>query len=496
MQFDNSYARELEGAFVPWQAAAAPRPRERFFNAELAAELGGGLLQWEQDKREAVFSGQLIPPGAQPIAQAYAGHQFGGFSPQLGDGRALLLGEVLDTQGRRRDIAFKGSGRTPFSRGGDGKAAVGPMLREVLIGEALHALGIPSTRALAVVATGDVVQRDRALPGAVLTRVADSHLRVGTFEFFAARGDTLRLKHLLDYAVARHAPSPAQWDGASGDAALALLMAVVQRQAALVAQWMGIGFIHGVMNTDNMSISGQSIDFGPCAFMEAHDPDTVYSSIDHHGRYAYGRQPGIAQWNLARLAEALLPVMTGDEEARFAAARDAVVSFDAAFDEAMVRVWRGKLGFSPAVADTDVRDCAQAWQQLLHQHRVDHTLGWRSLLDLAPDEAGSALPLLWQAGQAGQASVRAWRDRWHQLARSAGAAPDVQALCRHNPVLVPRNHQVEHALSAASDEGDDGPFRQLLAAVRRPFDEGPDTAAYARAAPPDVAARHRTFCGT
>ncbi len=255
MLFDNSYARELEGAFVPWQPAAAPRPRERFFNAELAAELGGGLLQWEQDKREAVFSGQLIPPGAQPIAQAYAGHQFGGFSPQLGDGRALLLGEVLDTQGRRRDIAFKGSGRTPFSRGGDGKAAVGPMLREVLIGEALHALGIPSTRALAVVATGDVVQRDRALPGAVLTRVADSHLRVGSFEFFAARGDTLRLKRLLDYAVARHAPSPAQWDGASGDAALALLMAVVQRQAALVAQWMGIGFIHGVMNTDDMSIS-------------------------------------------------------------------------------------------------------------------------------------------------------------------------------------------------------------------------------------------------
>ncbi len=227
--------------------------------------------------------------------------------------------------------------------------------------------------------------------------------------------------------------------------------------------------------------------------MEAHDPDTVYSSIDHHGRYAYGRQPGIAQWNLARLAEALLPVMTGDEEARFAAARDAVVSFDAAFDEAMVRVWRGKLGFSPAVADSDVRDCAQAWQQLLHQHRVDHTLGWRSLLDLAPDEAGSALP---QFSQAGQASVQAWRDRWHQLARSAGAAPDVQALRRHNPVLVPRNHQVEHALSAASDEGDDGPFRQLLAAVRRPFDEGPDTAAYARAAPPDVAARHRTFCGT
>lgn len=503
MQFDNSYARELEGAFVPWQPATAPRPRECFFNTELAVELGGGLLQWQKAQREAVFGGQQIPPGAQPIAQAYAGHQFGGFSPQLGDGRALLLGEVLDTQGRRRDIAFKGSGRTPFSRGGDGKAAVGPMLREVLIGEALHALGIPSTRALAVVATGDVVQRDRALPGAVLTRVADSHLRVGTFEFFAARGDIARLQRLLDYAVKRHAPSPEQWDGANGDAALALLTAVVQRQAALVAQWMGVGFIHGVMNTDNMSISGQSIDFGPCAFMEAHDPETVYSSIDHHGRYAYGKQPAIAQWNLARLAEALLPVMDGDEEARLAAARTAVESFDAAFEAAMARVWRGKLGLSPAVSDSDVRDCAQGWQQLLHQHGVDHTLGWRSLVALSVGQAQEQEPEQEHVhdrahlfGPAGEVSWRAWVTRWHQLASSAGGAPDAQALRQHNPVVVPRNHLVEDALSAASDAGDFVPFGQLLAALRRPFDEGPDNAAFARAAPPDVAARHRTFCGT
>ena len=493
MNFDNTYAQSLEGAFVPWKPAAAPRPRECFFNGELAAELDAGLGAWAFEDREAVFSGNRIPDGAEPIAQAYAGHQFGGFSPQLGDGRALLLGEVVDKNGRRRDIAFKGSGRTPYSRGGDGKAALGPMLREVLIGEALHALGIPSSRALAVVATGEWVHRDRPLPGAVLTRVADSHLRVGTFEFFAARGDEARLRRLLDYAAARHPPEASQLEAARGNTALALLMAVTQRQALLMAHWMGVGFIHGVMNTDNMSISGQSIDFGPCAFMEAHDPATVYSSIDHHGRYAYGRQPAIAQWNLARLAEALLPLMDGDEDERLDAARQAVEAFAGEFEAAMAQVWQTKLGLPRATPAAQVQDCARSLQALLQAHRIDHTLGWRSLHEWAQGVADVARQPAWASATP---QMQAWVAQWQGLASASGGTIDVAGLRRTNPFVIPRNHQVEAALSAASDEGDFEPFTALLDAVRRPFDDGLAQRPYAEPAPPDVAACHRTFCGT
>ena len=302
-RFDNSFARELEGFYTPWRPVAAPAPRLLFFNRALAAELGLDVASLDESALAATFAGNTLPDGAEPIAQAYAGHQFGGFSPRLGDGRALLLGEVIDRHGRRRDIAFKGSGRTPFARGGDGKAAVGPMLREVLLGEAMHALGIPTTRALAVVATGEPVYREQTLPGAVLTRVAASHIRVGTFEFYAARGDLERVRKLAEYTIARHDPELAT----SPQPILGLLRAVAERQAALIAQWMNVGFIHGVMNTDNMAISGETIDFGPCAFMEAYDPGAVFSSIDGHGRYAFGNQPDIAAWNLARLAETLLP---------------------------------------------------------------------------------------------------------------------------------------------------------------------------------------------
>ncbi|HEY0825649.1 MAG TPA: YdiU family protein, partial [Ramlibacter sp.] len=289
-RFDNSFARDLPGFYLPWKPAEVASPKLLFLNRPLAEELGLDPAALLGEAGAAIFAGNAVPEGAEPLAQAYAGHQFGGFSPQLGDGRALILGEVLDREGRRRDIAFKGSGRTPFSRGGDGKAAVGPMLREVLIGEAMHALGIPTTRALAVAATGEPVVREQILPGAVLTRVAASHLRVGTFQFFAARQEVDKLRQLAEYAIARHDPDLA----GAPDRYLALLRRVVQRQAALVAQWMNVGFIHGVMNTDNMTISGETIDYGPCAFMEAYDPRAVFSSIDHGGRYAYGNQPVMA----------------------------------------------------------------------------------------------------------------------------------------------------------------------------------------------------------
>jgi uncharacterized protein YdiU (UPF0061 family) len=309
-QFDNTYARDLEGFYVPWKGAEVPAPRMIRFNRPLAEELGLDADALDTDAGAAIFAGHQAPEGAEPLAMAYAGHQFGGFSPQLGDGRALLLGEVIDRQGRRRDIHLKGSGRTPFSRGGDGKAVLGPVLREYIIGEAMHALGVPTTRALAAVATGEEIMRqDGPAPGAVLARVASSHLRVGTFQFFAARGETERLRQLADYAIARHYPDLA----GQPDRYLGLLKAVRDRQAALIAQWMNFGFVHGVMNTDNMTISGETIDYGPCAFIDGYDPAMVFSSIDQHGRYAYGNQPKIAQWNLARLAETLLDLINPDD---------------------------------------------------------------------------------------------------------------------------------------------------------------------------------------
>src|SRR5882672_10484324 len=317
-RFDNSFARELQGFYVPQRPAVVRAPRLLFLNDSLAVELGLDLTALDAAASAAVFAGNTLPDDAEPLAQAYAGHQFGGFSPQLGDGRALLLGEVIDRHGRRRDIAFKGSGRTPFARGGDGKAAVGPMLREVLVSEAMHALGIPTTRALAVAATGEQVYRERVLPGAVLTRVAASHIRVGTFEFYASRGDVERVRKLAEYTIARHDPTLVS----TPQSFLTLLRNVAERQAALVAQWMNVGFIHGVMNTDNMTLSGETIDYGPCAFMEPNNPAAVFSSIDDQGRYAYGNQPPIAQWNLARLAEALLPLLDPEQERAVATASE------------------------------------------------------------------------------------------------------------------------------------------------------------------------------
>ncbi len=488
--FDNSYARELSGLCVPWQPQAAPAPRWLRFNAELAQTLGLDANRLGNDEGLAVFAGQVVPDGAQPIAQAYAGHQFGGFSPQLGDGRALLLGEVLDPQGRRHDIAFKGSGRTPFSRGGDGKAAVGPVLREYLISEAMHAMGIPTTRTLAAVATGETVRRDRPLPGAVLTRTAASHIRVGTFQFFAARQDTDNLRRLAQHVIARHYPEVAD----SPNPVLALLQAVIERQAALVARWMGVGFIHGVMNTDNMTLSGETIDYGPCAFMEAHDLDTVFSSIDHHGRYAYGNQPGIAQWNLARLAEALLPLMPLDPDDAVAQATEVVNHYPAVYQRHWLAVLRSKLG----LADTgdEVADLALAndYLQLLQTWQVDHTLGFRMLSTAL---RGQPEPLLGLFAD-GHSAVTTWLQRWNQrmLAQAGDTKSTADSMDATNPIVIPRNHLVESALDAATELQDLQPFEDLLAAITQTYNTALTNTMWARPGTPAETAGYRTFCGT
>jgi len=497
-RFDNSFARELPGFFVARRPQVVPAPRLLFINRTLADELALDLRSLDDPLQAAVFAGNVVPEGAEPIAQAYAGHQFGGFSPQLGDGRALLLGEVIDRHGRRRDIAFKGSGRTPFARGGDGKAAVGPMLREVLISECMHALGIPTTRALAVAATGEEVYRERVLPGAVLTRVAASHIRVGTFQFFSARGDLASVRKLAEYTIARHDPALAD----SQQPLLGLLRSVAERQAALVAQWMNIGFIHGVMNTDNMAVSGETIDYGPCAFMEAYDPAAVFSSIDTHGRYAFGNQPRIAAWNLARFAETLLPLLADDAGQGMEAATEVIAAFPARYREHLLRGQRMKLGLHRGEAKDDASDTALAddWLALLHAGSVDFTLAWRRLADAA---AGYEAPLRALFGD--PTLLDAWLVRWRR--RCAGeddaknATPTAgearaSAMRAVNPIVIARNHRVEAALAAASDHDDLGPFEHLLTAVRRPYDETSDAAEYADPAPPEVTACYRTFCGT
>ena len=509
--FDNTDARELEGFHVPWKPAAVPEPRLLFLNRPLAEELGLDPAALSTPDSAALWTGNALPEGAQPIAQAYAGHQFGGFSPQLGDGRALLLGEVIDRRGQRRDIAFKGSGRTPFSRGGDGKAAVGPMLREVLISEALHALGIATTRALAVAGTGERVVRERVLPGAVLTRVAASHLRVGTFQYFAARRETERVRQLADYAIARHDPALRDVDSAPARY-LAFFRAVAQRQAALLAQWMNVGFIHGVMNTDNMTISGESIDFGPCAFMEAYDPEAVFSSIDHGGRYAYANQPHIARWNLARLAETLLPLIADEPQRAVERATEVLDAFPGWFEAALRSGQRAKLGLGsgphaePAGGDDSWADpCADGddalagdWLDLLHEHRMDFNLAWRHLADAAQGDETRLRALCPQP-----AALDPWLVRWRtRLAQTDGREPAASrpetaaAMRRASPWIIPRNHRVEEALAAASDHGDLAPFDRLLQALHRPFDEHPDDAPFAEPAPAAVTACYRTFCGT
>ena len=469
-RFDNSWARDLPGTFLRLAPDVAPAPRLLVLNHALAGDLGldsqalaDGAARW--------LSGAEVPPGADPVALAYAGHQFGGFSASLGDGRAHLLGEIIAPDGRRFDLQLKGSGRTPFSRGGDGKAALGPMLREYLVSEAMQALGVPTTRALAVVATGEDVWRDSGrLPGAVLARVAASHIRVGTFQFFAARGETDKLRALVAYTLARHYP---QVEGALG-----LLEAVIAAQARLVAQWMGLGFVHGVMNTDNMALSGETIDYGPCAFMEGYAPGTVFSSIDRQGRYAWANQPLILGWNQARLAEALLTLIDADGEKAVEFANDRLGGIAARYRAEWLAVMRRKL----ALADEDPGDAALVDDLLEAMAGADWTLTFRRLAGAAAGGDGLLRPLFDDFTR-----MEAWLPRWR-----ARLAPGAEALLRAaNPAVIPRNHQVEAALEAAT-AGDMVPFQALLAAVTRPFDEAE---AYMLPAPSGFG-RYVTFCGT
>jgi len=482
---DNSFARELGELCVPWQAATAPDPRLLALNDELAVELGADPEALRAPSGVEVLVGNAVPDGAAPVAQAYAGHQFGAYSPRLGDGRALLLGEVLDATGARRDLHLKGSGRTPFARGGDGKAAVGPMLREYVIGEAMHALGIPTSRALAVVATGEPVMREAPLPGAVLARVAASHIRVGTFEYAAMSGGPELVRRLADHAIRRHHPAAAE----AGNPYLGLYERVVDTQASLVAQWMLVGFIHGVMNTDNMAISGETIDYGPCAFMDAFDPATVFSSIDHAGRYAYGNQPHIATWNLARLAEALLPVIDDDPNAAIEAATATLQTFTERFQRAWSAGMRAKLGL--VAADDLSAALIDDLLRLLREHGVDHTSAFRALSASLRGDADAARSLF-----ARDAAFDAWAARWREQLAHEGSDPGevAAAMDRVNPVYIPRNHLVEEALAAAG-AGDLEPFERLLEVLARPFEKRPGLDAYAAPAPAGFGA-YRTFCGT
>ncbi|KNG92372.1 protein adenylyltransferase SelO [Pseudaestuariivita atlantica] len=458
---DNSYAALPAGFYTRQPARPVADPRLFQWNDALAVELG---LPEDED-RAAIYGGNRTPDWADPLAQLYAGHQFGHFTPQLGDGRALLLGEVIDRHGNRRDIQLKGSGPTPYSRNGDGRAALGPVLREYLVSEAMHAMGIPTTRALAAVTTGEKVQRETALPGAVLTRVASSHLRVGTFQIFAARRDLDALQTLFDYARDRHHPD--------ADGPLEFLNAVIAVQADLVARWMSVGFIHGVMNTDNCTISGETIDYGPCAFMDTYHPDTVYSSIDQFGRYAYSNQPHVIVWNMAQLATSLVPLMP-DTDAAITAFTEAVHAMPARVEERRQHHFAAKIGFAKATPDT-----AALVDDLLARmaaQQADFTNTFRALgTDKAKDQFLDPT------------TYEDWEKRWR------AASPDSELMARVNPAVIPRNHRVEEAIAAAYD-GDRAPFDALHAALAHPF-EDPADPAFTR--PPQAHEVVRaTFCGT
>ncbi|NGX15984.1 protein adenylyltransferase SelO [Wenzhouxiangella sp. XN24] len=488
--FDTTYLDLPDRCYARLEPTPVARPELIAFNLDLARELGVDPDDWSADALATMFSGNAMPAGATPLAMAYAGHQFGSFVPQLGDGRALLLGEVVDRAGRRRDIQLKGAGITPFSRGGDGRAALGPVLREYLLSEAMHALGIPTTRALAAVLTGEPVMRDTALPGAVLTRVAASHVRVGTFQYFAARRDTEALQRLADHVIARHYPAAARAEAPS----VALVEAVVDAQARLVARWLEVGFIHGVMNTDNMSVAGETIDYGPCAFMDAYAPGTVFSSIDRRGRYAYMNQPPIAAWNLARFAETLLPLVDADPEAAVARLTEVVSGFAGRFEHHWLAGMRAKLGLGTGRAEDAA--LVQGFLDLLQAAAADYTLSFRALCDAVEEPAAATEGELHRllGDTPGYADwLEQWRARLDGEPRSGrGRATAMRAV---NPLFIPRNHLVEGALAAALERSDFAPFERLLTVLGRPFDAQPDAADLA-AAPPPSDTPYRTFCGT
>ncbi len=484
--FDNSYARLPERFFAPVAPAKVAAPSLIRLNVPLARDLGLDPEWLSGPEGVAMLAGNSVVPGSEPIAMAYAGHQFGNFVPRLGDGRAILLGEVMDRNNRRRDIQLKGSGRTPFSRSGDGRAAIGPVLREYVVSEAFAALAIPTTRSLAAVATGEYVYRETPLPGAVLTRVAASHIRVGTFQYFAARKDVEAIQLLADHVIARHYPD------CSGETNVyrALLDRVIGAQAALVAQWMLVGFIHGVMNTDNMSIAGETIDFGPCAFMDTYHPATVYSSIDHQGRYAYANQPAIAQWNLVRLAETLLPLLAPAMDEAVMHAQDLIDSFPDRFQGALLAGYRAKLGLRQDKSED--LELIQDFLTLMAKEAVDFTTAFRRLCDAADGEEASLRSVFLETE-----AMNTWLQRWQaRLVQEDRARRDVAAAMRSvNPLYIPRNHQVERVIRAAVSHDDFGPFEALLDVLARPFDDRPGLEDYTLPPRPEEVV-HQTFCGT
>jgi uncharacterized protein YdiU (UPF0061 family) len=486
--FSNSYARLPEHFFARLSPTPVAKPHLIKFNESLAAELGIDTRGLEPADLAAVFAGNVVLPGAEPIAMAYAGHQFGNFVAQLGDGRAILLGEVVDSNGERRDIQLKGAGRTPFSRRGDGRAALGPVLREYLVSEAMHALGIPTTRALAAVLTGEAVFRDRQLPGAVLTRVASSHIRIGTFQYFAARGDREAVERLSGYAIDRHFPEARDSERPS----LALLQIVVERQALLIARWMHVGFVHGVMNTDNTALSGETIDFGPCAFIDSYDPTTTFSAIDELGRYAYGNQPTIAQWNLARFAETLVPLLDPNPERAVELGNDAISGFTSRFQEHWLAGMRDKLGL--VRNEEGDLDLAHALLRAMHENAADFTLTFRRLCDAAADEKADADV---RALFANPAAYDSWVARWRSRLVAERLKPDAraQAMRTVNPAFVPRNHRVGQALDAVIEDGDFSPFAELLTVLSRPYEDQAVFTDYTNVPHADERI-FRTFCGT
>jgi len=485
-KFDNSYAEQLEGFYTPFSGAKAPAPTLLKLNRPLAEELGLMLGDLTSEEIAYIFSGSTSPQGAEPLAQVYAGHQFGGFSPQLGDGRALLLGEVIDEYGNRRDIHLKGSGRTPYSRGGDGKAVLGPVLREYILGEAMYALNVPTTRALAAVVTGEQVMRERLAPGAVLARVASSHLRVGTFQYFAARDEMDKVRQLADYTLKRHYPMLTE----SKNPYLGLLCVVRDRQAALIAKWMSLGFIHGVMNTDNMTISGETIDYGPCAFMESYNPATVFSSIDTQGRYAYGNQPPIAQWNLARLAEALLPLIDDNSDKAVELATHEINVFSERYQESWLNDMRLKLGMTTKEPDdlTLVNELLGS----MEGQDVDFTLLFRRLADATQGNNTIVQDLFDDLEKFDQWYVR-WMERLERDPMQVEAR--IASMNAVNPIYIPRNHKVEEALQAAEADTNYEPFEKLMMVLAKPFEEREGLEEYAEPAPSDFPP-YRTFCGT
>jgi serine/tyrosine/threonine adenylyltransferase len=486
--FQNTYAALPASFFARVAPTPVASPRLVKLNRPLAVHLGLDPELLASPEGAEILAGKRLPDGADPIAMAYAGHQFGHFVPQLGDGRAILLGEVIDADGIRRDIQLKGSGPTPFSRRGDGRAALGPVLREYIVSEAMSALGIPTTRSLAAVVTGENVMRETMLPGAVLTRVASSHIRVGTFQFFAARGDTDGVRRLADHVIARHYPDAA---GANRPYH-ALLEGVIARQAQLVARWLLVGFIHGVMNTDNSSISGETIDYGPCAFMDHYDPAAVFSSIDEQGRYAYANQPRIALWNLTRLAECLLPLFSGEQEAAVAEAQALLGEFPEKFTAAYQSGLRSKIGlFTRRDGDEAlVQDLLDA----MAQNHVDFTLVFRRLADAArdPENDREVRQLFTEPAAFDEWAIR-WRER---IGGEPHSATERSAAMRAvNPAFIPRNHRIEAIIDAAVNRNDYAPFEELLTVLAKPFEDQPEFARYAEPPKPEQRVL-QTFCGT